>query len=337
MKLPEFEYAEPDSIQDCCKLLSEQSGEAQIVAGGTDLLMALKNRLKSPATLVDISRISDLNQIHYSDKDGLKVGAMVTLRRFAAHAAVREKYPFLAQTALAVGDAQLQAMGTVGGNLCQDTCCLYYNRQPMWRQNFDPCHKLGGRVCHAVKGSKDCWATYCGDLAPALLVLQASIRIAGSKKDKVVPLNQLFSGDGKKPHTLLPDQLLVEIHIPPVTPHTGGTYLKMRVRKTIDYPLLGVAAGLTVSPSDNRCENISIALTGVEKSPILIEEEQTPIKGDAFDDVIESLAERAYQKAHPINNTYGYSPKYRREMVKFYVKSAARQSIDNMKNQGGKA
>ena len=93
MKLPKFEYAEPDSIQDCCKLLSEQSGAAQIVAGGTDLLMALKNRLKSPATLVDISRISDLNQINYSDKDGLKVGAMVTLRHFAAHVTVREKYP----------------------------------------------------------------------------------------------------------------------------------------------------------------------------------------------------------------------------------------------------
>lgn len=336
MKLPKFEYAEPDSIEECCKLLSEQGDKAQVLAGGTDLLMALKNRLKSPATIVDISRLSDLNQIHYSDKEGLKVGAMVTLRHFAKHPAVGEKYPLLAQAALAVGDPQLQAMGTVGGNLCQDTCCLYYNRQPMWRQSLDPCHKLGGKTCHAVKGSKNCWATYCGDLAPALLVLDASIKISGPNEDKVIALNELFSGDGQKPQTLSPDQLVTAIHVPPLQPQTGGTYLKMRVRKTIDYPLLGVAVGLTLKPSDHACEKLSVALTGVEKAPIFLDGKEALGKGRDLAEAIESLAEDAYQQAHPINNTYGYSPKYRREMVKIYVKSAARQAIESAKNQGGK-
>ncbi|MFC1815809.1 FAD binding domain-containing protein [Thermodesulfobacteriota bacterium] len=324
-------------FQECCKLLSEQSGNAQVIAGGTDLLMALKNRLKTPTMLVDLSRISALNQISYSDKEGLKVGAMVTLRHFANHSIVTEKYPFLAQAALAVGDAQLQAMGTIGGNLCQDSCCLYYNRQPMWRQNFDPCHKLGGHVCHAVKASKICWATYCGDLAPALLVLQARIKISGPHKEKIVPLNELYSGDGQKPHILSPDQLVAEIHVPPLIPLSGGTYLKMRVRKTIDYPLLGVAVSLRLNKTDNSFENISAALTGVEKTPILIDGE-APLKGDkTSQEVVENLAEKAFQKAHPINNTYGFSPKYRREMVKIYVKSAVQQSVESAKKQGGAA
>jgi len=336
MKLPKFDLVEPGSIKECCKLLSKQRGRAKVIAGGTDLLTALKNRLKSPATLVDIAGISALNRIRFTKKGGLKVGAMVTLRHLAAHAAVRENYPLLAQAALAVGDAQLQAMGTVGGNLCQDTCCLYYSRQPMWRQSLDPCYKLGGGVCHAVKGSKNCWATYCGDLAPALLVLQASLNISGPKGDRVIPVNGLFSGDGKKPQKLTAGQLVTEIQVPPPPPRSGGVYLKMRVRKTIDYPLLGVAAALTLSPKGKTFKNISVALTGVEKGPVFIGGQEVLAQSGSTSEIIEKMSENAYKNAHPINNTYGYSPKYRREMVKVYVKSAAQQSIEMAESRGGK-
>ena len=337
MKLPKFDLVEPGSIQECCKLLSKQRGRAKVIAGGTDLLMALKNRLKSPATLVDIAGISALSRIRYTKKGGLRVGAMVTLRHLAAHAAVRENYPLLAQAALAVGDAQLQAMGTVGGNLCQDTCCLYYSRQPMWRQALDPCYKLGGRVCHAVKGSKNCWATYCGDLAPALLVLGASLNISGPKGDRVMPLNDLFSGNGKKPQKLTTGQLVTEVQVPPPPPRSGGVYLKMRVRKTIDYPLLGVAAGLTLDPKGKTLKKISVAMTGVEKGPVFIGGDEVIARGGSFSEIIDAMAENAHKKARPINNTYGYSPKYRREMVKVYVRSAAQQSIEMAKSRGGKA
>jgi len=336
MKLPKFDYAEPDSIQECCKLLLEQGGNAEVIAGGTDLLTALKNRLKTPTMLVDLNRISDLNRIHYSAKDGLKVGAMVTLRHLSEHSIVTEKYPFVAQAALAVGDAQLQSMGTVGGNLCQDTCCMYYNRPPMWRQNFDPCHKLGGDVCHAVKNSKSCWATYCGDLAPALLVLHTRVKISGPNEEKIIPLHELYSQEGKKPHILSPGQLVTEIQVPPLSPPSGGAYLKMRVRKTIDYPLLGVAVNVGLNPTDNSFDKISAALTGVEKFPILIDGEAA-LEGVTPQEVVENLAESAYQKARPINNTYGYSPKYRRDMVKIYLKSAVQQSVEYAKKQGGAA
>jgi 4-hydroxybenzoyl-CoA reductase subunit beta len=252
MKVPKFEYAQPKSIGECCRVLEEQGVNAQAIAGGTNLMVALKNRLKVPKMLVDLCLIPNLNRIGYSQHDGLSVGALVSLRHVAANAVVREKYPILARAALDVGSAQIQAMGTVGGNLCQDTCCLYYDRPPMWRQGLEPCHKLRGTVCQAVPGSKTCWATYCGDLAPVLLVLGARIKIADPKGEKVIPLSELYSGDGKTPHTLHPGQVVTEVQVPAPPDHSGGAYLKLRVRKTIDYPLLGVAVTVAESPPFDR-------------------------------------------------------------------------------------
>lgn len=335
MKVPKFEYAELKSIGECCKLLEEQGANAQAIAGGTNLMMALKNRLKVPKMLVDLCCVPDLNQIRYSEEDGLSIGALVSLRHLAANAVVRGKYPILARAGLVVGSPQIQAMGTIGGNLCQDTCCLYYNRPPMWRQGLEPCHKLGGDVCHAVRGSKTCWATYCGDLAPVLLVLRARIKIADSKGEKVIPLSELYSGDGKAPHTLQPGQVVKEVQVPGLSADSGGAYLKLRVRKTMDYPLLGVAITLAMEGGDGTFGDVKVALTGVEKAPLLIEAADD-LKGEKIaDEVIEGLAEAAYKQTHPINNTYGLTPKYRRDMVRIYVKSAVHQSLETATRQGG--
>jgi 4-hydroxybenzoyl-CoA reductase subunit beta len=337
MKVPRFEYAEPKSMGECCKLLEEQGVNAQAIAGGTNLMVALKNRLKVPKMLVDMCCVPNLNRIRYTEKDGLGVGALVSLRHLAANAAVREKYPMLAQAALSVGSPQIQAMGTVGGNLCQDSCCVYYDRAPMWRQGLEPCHKLGGGVCHAVRGSKTCWATYCGDLAPVLLVLGARIKIADPKGEKVIPLSELYSGDGKVPHTLHPGQIVKEVQVPGLSAHSGGAYLKLRVRKTIDYPLLGVAVTVALEGGDGTFRDVKVALTGVEKAPLLVKTADE-LKGEKItDEVIEGLAEGAYRQAHPINNTYGLTPKYRRDMVRIYVKSALQRSVEAAIKEGGVA
>jgi len=335
MKLPKFEYAEPKSIRKACQLLEEQGDKVLAIAGGTDLMMALKNRLKVPDMLVDLKGIPRLNQINYSDRDGLKVGAMVTLRHLAGDATVKEKYPLLARTALEVGTVQLQAMGTIGGNLCQDNLCLYYNRSPMLRQNLERCYKLGGHICHAVPRSQDCWATYSGDLAPSLLVLQASLKIAGPTGKKVIPLNEFYSGNGKRPNILKPGELLTEIQVPPLSAHSGGTYLKLRPRKAIDYPLLGVAVTITMEGGDGNCKDASLALTAVERAPLLIKE-ATQLKGTKVtEEVIGGLAETAYKQAHPLHNLCEFTPKYRKEMVKIYVTLAVQQALQVAIKRGG--
>jgi len=331
MKLPEFEYVEPKSIRKACQLLKEKGEKAEAIAGGTDLMMALKNRLKVPEMLVDLRGLSHLNRINYSEKEGLKVGALVSLRQLSGSAVVQEKYPILSRAALDVGTPQLQAMGTVGGNLCQDNLCLYYHRSPMLRQRLEPCHKLGGDVCHAVSRSKICWASYCGDIAPVLLVYQASVKIVDSRGEKIIPLNKFYSGNGKKPNILKPGQIITEIQVPVPSPHSGGAYLKFRLRKTIDYPLLGVAVNLTMDSSGEStgqiCKHAALALTAVERAPILIEEADE-LKGKKLSDAfVEKLAGAAYTHAHPLNNICELTPQYRKDLVRVYVKLAAQDAL----------
>ncbi len=328
MSLPNFDYTEPKTLRQACRVLKEQGDAAMIIAGGTDLLQSLKNRLKAPRTLVDMRSVPRLDQISYSKKTGLEIGALVTLRQLASDAIVKEKYPLLAQAALTVGSTQLQAMGTIGGNLCQDTMCVFYNRSPMGRLTLDPCLKLGGKVCHPVKGSQICWATYCGDMAAVLLALDAEIVIADAKGKKTIPLLKLFTGDGKKPNALKRGQIVSEIRVPPLAPQSGGAYLKLRQRKTIDYPLLGVAFHFTMD--DGICKRAKLALTGVARAPLLIGEAKRLVGKKFGAAEIAALADAAFKQAHPLNNIVGLPPAYRKEMVKVYVRHAVQQAAQSL-------
>jgi 4-hydroxybenzoyl-CoA reductase subunit beta len=335
MKLPPFELVEPKSLKKACQLLERGKGTALAIAGGTDLLMALKNWLKRPEVLVDLKTLPRLNRIAYSEKKGLAIGGLATLRQLSLNEIIRKRYPLLAQAALEVGTPQLQAMGTIGGNLCQDSLCVYYNRSPVSRQGLKPCTKLGGKACHAVPRSPSCWATYSGDMAPALMVLQATVTVEDGKSKHVIPLKRLFSGDGKKPNRLKPGQIITEIHVPPPRPGSGGTYLKMRVRRAIDYPLLGVAFWLTLRNGDGICADAALALTAVERAPLIIKEAKNLRGKKLVARVVEELGEAAYRQAHPLSNVCDLSPGYRKEMVRVLVRSAAEQALQRATTGGG--
>ncbi len=337
MKLPKFDYQAPESLGEACKISAREGRQALIIAGGTDLLQALKNGLKKPGMLLDIGSLAELRQLTYSAQQGLTIGALVTLRQLAAQEAVRKAYPLLAQTALTVGSVQLQAMGTLGGNLCQDTCCLYYNLPPMSRLGLDPCFKLEGKKCHVVTGSKVCWATYSGDMAPALLVLQATVTIADRKGEKTLPLQEIYSGRGESPYILKPGQILKTINVPPPPSPGGGVYLKMRMRKSIDYPLLGVAVAISLHRRTGLLKNSLVALTAVDKAPLLITRPKEIEEAKTLEQQIEIMVQAAHGKAHPVANTSGYSPRYRREMVGVYVRQGIEQALAMASGKGNKA
>ncbi len=326
MRTPEFNYADPKSVREASRLLAAGAGDAHAIAGGTDLLMALKNGQKRPKLLVDLGSLP-LGHITHSEKDGLKIGALVSLRHLAAHPVVREKYPILAQAARSVGAAQLQAMGTVGGNLCQDARCVYFDRSVTARRCLEPCHKLGGQVCHVVRGSEKCWASYAGDLAPALLVLRARLRVVDSRGEKVLPLGELFSGDGEHPHALRPGELVTEIQVPTLPPHSGSAYLKLRQRETLDYPALGVAAHVTLENGGVTCKQAALALTAVDRAPVLIEEASRLNGGELTGEAMQALAAIARKRAHPTKNVTGLPVRYRLKMVDAYVESALQQAL----------
>lgn len=325
MTLPEFDILQPKTLKAACRLLAQEGDNAKIIAGGTEILPALKNRLKALRFLVDLSAIPGLQRLTYSQRDGLRIGAMVTLHRLATAPIVKERYPVLAQAALAIGSRQLQAMGTVAGNLCQDNLCIFYNRPPSMRQGLAPCWKLGGETCHVVHGSKQCWATYCGDLAPALLTLGARVVIADPAGQVTVPLSQIYSDDASKPIALKAGQVITEIQVPTPSPGSAGLYLKLRQRQAIDYPLVGVAVHLNTQ--DGLCQELAIGLTAVGKSPLTVQETEL-VKGRPLgEEEIGLLADAAWRQAHPLNNIVEVSPAYRREMVRVYVKRALRQLI----------
>lgn len=334
MKLPAFEFAEPDSMEEACRTLAAQNGKAQLIAGGTELLQAMKNYLKFPQVLVSLERIPQLTEIRYAPGSDLTLGSLVTLQSLTDHDNVKEKYSPIAAAAQTVGGPQLQAMGTVGGNLCQDCCCIYYNRPPDLRKRQGPCYKLGGDVCHAVKRSPDCRAVYSGDLAPALIALGAEISLAEPAGEHTIPITEMYSGDGARPLSLKPGQVVKKIRVPEWGHRSGGAYLKLRRRKAIDYPLLGVAAAVTLEDDGESCRSAAVAMTGIDSGPVAIEQAEALAGQPITDDRLNELAEAARSLARPVANVVGFSPRYRRDMVQVYVKMAVEQALADAKTKG---
>lgn len=329
MKLPKFTCLSPRTAREACSLLKEHGEKAMAIGGGSDLLVNMKNRLKIPEYLVDLKALPRLDGVTFTKAGGLSLGAMATLRDLIENPQVREKYPILVQAAEAVGTPQLQYMGTIGGNLCLDNRCYYYNQSLLWHQGRAPCLKLGGDTCYVVKGSETCWATYCADMAPAFLALGAEVKVATTRGSKSLPLGDIYSGDGKKPNKLGAGEFIAGVEIPALTGNSGGAYMKLRRRQAIDFPLLGVAVQMEVD--GNVCRDVRVAMTAVEKGPIMVEEASLlkgkGLEGEALDKVLEA----ARSKAHPLDNLLGFPPTYRKDMVKVYLKRTLEQAFQAAK------
>ena len=197
MRLPKFKYLEPESIEEASSLLLDDPG-AKVFAGGTDLLVNMKHRVEMPATLVNIKKIKGLDTIR-QENGALRIGALTPLKKIYQDPTISENAPVLAQAASSVGSYHHQVMGTIGGNLCQQNRCKFFNQSQWWRSANAPCLKVGGAVCHVVQKQEACYSSYCGDLAPALLVLEAKVLLKGNKGSREIPLQNFFSGDGRTP------------------------------------------------------------------------------------------------------------------------------------------
>jgi 4-hydroxybenzoyl-CoA reductase subunit beta len=326
MSAPRFELTRVATVREACAALAESARATVPLAGGTQLLLALKNQTRAAERLVDLSAIAALDRIVYSSAEGLRIGAGVTLARLAAHPDVQRHYPALVSAARSVGTFQLQTMGTVGGNLCQDTCCLYVDRLPEQRSPLAPCHKLDGHHCHVVANSEVCWANYAGDLAPVLLALDATIDVSHPLGEDTRRLEALFSGDGTHPLTLAAGELVTAIRVPARPPRSGAAYLKLRQRESLDYPLLGVAASVALD-EDGTCAAARVALTGIDRAPVVVTEAGILVGHRTSDSLIDQVAGAAYRRAHPVKNAWGYAVSYRLNMTRPFAARALRQAL----------
>lgn len=320
MRLPTFKHRQPASLEEALDLLAEHGEEARVIAGGTDILVSMKHGLLSPGVLVNLKGIPGLDTVTYDQERGLRIGALARLAALARSPVVQDHFPVIAQAARHVAAPPIRNMGTLGGNLCQDTRCFYYNQSEFWRGARPDCYKAGGKTCYVVKRSDRCHSAYQGDLAPILSALEARARLARKGGQRTIPLVELYTGKGEAPIGLAPGEILVEVEIPRPAGSWGADYHKLRYREAMDYPLVGVAA--VIGRDGETCVKARIVATATASAPVVLEEAGTLLQGEQIDEaLVAQAAEAAYEAARPIA-CIGSTPGYRRKMVRVLTRRA---------------
>jgi len=308
-ELPSFELLDVATVRDAVVCLNKYSGKARVVAGGTDVLSLMKDRvegpeLKIPGVLVNIKTIPELNQITYDEYAGLRIGAAVTLNRLEAFEIIRQKFNILTQAAGQVGTTQIRNMGTLGGNICQRPRCMYF-RHPHF-----PCYKKGGDKCYAVAGEHRyyhsimkngrCVMAHPSDIAPALAALDAEVIIAGSEGEKKMTLQDFFApGNGFTETVLKPGEFLTGVQVPNPKGKTYQSFLKRRIRHSTDFALSSVATVARIT--DGICEDIRIVLGGIAPFPYMALRAAEILKGRKLaEKLISQAGEASLAEAHPL-------------------------------------
>jgi 4-hydroxybenzoyl-CoA reductase subunit beta len=322
MRLPPFSYLTPVSVGDAVKLMADHGPEAMLVAGGTDLYPNMKRRQFEPTVLVGLRGIRDLAGVRRATDGGLAIGAGTTLTAVSRHAEVRSHYAALATAAGAVSTPQLRNMGTLGGNVCVDTRCNYYNQSYQWRKAVNFCMKKDGEICLVAPGSPRCWAVSSSDTAPVLWSLGARVRIAGPSGERTIPISALYQDDGIQYLTKQAGEIVTEIVLP-AADGVRSVYLKLRRRGSFDFPVLGVAAALSLD--GDRVREARIVLGAVASLPREAPEAARVLVGERLTaEVIDRAADAAYRPAKPLDNTDLTHP-YRKKMTRVYVARALRR------------
>lgn len=293
--MKEFEYLDPPTLDEAIAHLASHGAETQLLAGGTDLLLLMQAGVAAADYVVDVRGIPELQALEYDEARGLTLGAAVTLRTAETSPIVRRRYPHLASAAAEIGSIQVRNLGTVGGNVCN--------------------------------------AAPSADVAPALLTLETTARIAGPRGERVVPLDQFFVGPRQT--VLQPDELLVSLQVPPPGARTGGAYLKLKVRPALDIAMVGVAATVKLAPGGGVVQRARIALAAVAPTPLRVPEAEALLEGQALTaDLLVEVGRAAAAASRPISDLRA-SAEYRREMVAVLTRRAVRQAVERAKADSG--
>jgi 4-hydroxybenzoyl-CoA reductase subunit beta len=308
--LAEFQLLRPTTLDDVLEARAAHP-DSCLLGGGTDLIVNLRRGIVAPPVLIDMNRVAELRTIR-ADKHGLKIGASVTLAELALDRQVVEHYPVVAQAAGSIAGPTHRNMGTVGGNLCLDTRCIFYNQSQWWRSANNHCLKTTGDICHVAPKSRGvCFATFSGDLAPALLTLGAEVDLIGPGGRRTLPLQQLYigharhdgsaEGDGKHYLALQPGELVTGVRAR-YAPGLRSAYDKIRIRRSIEYPVAGVAVALR--RDGETLADLRVAITGTNPRPVLLEGTQALCGGPLDDRVLDGLDELVRDQIMSMKTTF---------------------------------
>lgn len=317
--LPEFHLLRPATAVEAVNLRAAHAA-SRFLAGGTDLLPNMRRGLDTPEVVIDIHAIADLKTLTRTDT-AVRIGAGMTLSAIAADATIRQRLSALAEAAEAVAGPTHRAAATLGGNLCLDTRCMYYNQSEPWRQGNDYCMKRGADVCRVAKKSKRCYAVFSGDVAPALIALEAEVEILGPGGSRRLASADFYTDDGMAWLNLGADELLTAVHVPLATGWSSA-YEKIRVRGAIDFPLAGVAVAL--QRAGDALAGLRVALTGVASRPLAVTGLEGLIGKPLDDAALAVIGEQAELAAGTMRTTVA-DPLYRRGVVPVLAKRLAKR------------
>lgn len=321
LRLPEFEYHRPDTIEEAARLLGEFGDGAMPVAGGTDLIPNLKHRLHEPRHLVSLRGIASLRGIEVRQGE-LVVGAGESLATVARDGVVRKYAPALAHAAGQVAGPQLRNMGTIGGNLCLDTRCTYYNQSYFWRRSLGFCLKKDGDSCHVTQVGRKCVAAHSADTPPVLWVMGARVDLVSAGGERSVAVEDFFVADGIANTVRRPDEILVRIRIPLPGKGSRAAFTKLRQRRSIDFPVLNMAVAVTLGP-DDAVRALRLVVSGLGARPREVTGLDEIVGSRLDDELMAAVAELAHQQCRPLTNNI-VDPEWRRAMVPVYVRRLLR-------------
>lgn len=328
MALPYFRHLTPKTVDQLCSMLGRHRENGQIIAGGTDLLVSMKQGLYAPSVLVNLKEVRELAGCTLTADGGL-LGTGLKISDLRDHAVVRTHYAALAEAAGQVASPNIRNVGTLGGNLFLDTRCWHFNQSEFWRESRGYCLKKGGDICRAAPSGRRCFAVFSADTVPALIALGAELELAswdgqGTSRRRA-SLAELYRDDGIEHLTVSRGEVAVAVHLPPARGLRSG-FLKYRKRGGIDYPLASVAVALRVE--GGRMREVRIVLGAMASAPLIARDSMALLEGaEPSAELIARAAALVDRGSSPVKNQDGI-PAHRRQMAKVYCRRLLSRLLD---------
>jgi 4-hydroxybenzoyl-CoA reductase subunit beta len=326
MRLPRFQYVAPASLAEAARALADAGPSAMVLAGGTDLFPNMKRRQQTPGTVIGLRGIAALRARTAEPGRGISLGALTRLSAIEHDPAIAAAWPALARAASLVATPPIRNMATLGGNLCLDTRCSYYDQTQEWRAAIGYCMKRDGDTCWVAPGSDRCWAVSSSDTAPVLCALGAEIALVSAAGERRIAASELFADDGIQHLTRRPDEIVTEIHVPAPAEGDRSAYVKLRRRGSFDFPVLGVAVRARLG-AGGAVSAARIFVGGAGSRPQEARAAADKLIGRVLDeDAIREVAGLIARVAKPMQNT-DFSLSWRKSVASAYAARALRELV----------
>jgi 4-hydroxybenzoyl-CoA reductase subunit beta len=329
LRLPDFIFKRPRTAREAAEILAGEGPRAMLVAGGTDVWPKMKRRQMEPRVVVGLRQLTEFRAMSGSPREGLQIGPNVTLHELEQDPVLLAHYPAVAEAARSISSPPLKTMGTIGGNLCVDTRCFYYDQTYEWRQSIHFCLKKDGDTCWVAPGSSRCWAVSSTDLAPVILALDAQIHLLSKAGERTISAGRMYNNDGIAFLKKRQDEIVTGIQLPPINGDITA-FQKLRRRGSIDFPILNVAAWIRPAKDGKTVQAARIAIGGITSAPFLSEPGASALVGrELTPDTIREAAHAARMESRPLDNT-DLDFTWRRNMVEVWFRRALEQVYARM-------